>query len=134
MIDATPTSSSETEEVSAATTSARKNEKPTTRPTVPISANAPGSEMNSAPSVAPCTSSERPNAKITGNTTRPPTKAIEKSENDTTTASRPTFSRFEMYDPYVIMMPIPTLSDRKAWLAACLITVGSKRSSMDGVR
>ena len=37
--------------------------------------------------------SEKPRAKITGNTTRPPTNATEKSERQTTIAWEPTFSR-----------------------------------------
>ena len=60
--EAVTTSSSEIAEVSAPSASAMKKNSPTTRPTVPIASKAPGSAMNSAPTVlaptAPCSPSE----------------------------------------------------------------------------
>jgi hypothetical protein len=76
IVDDTTTSSSEIAEVSAPTTSEAKKSGPTTRPTVPMPANAWGRVMKRAPTVLSFTASDRPKAKIIGKTTRPAMKAM----------------------------------------------------------
>ena len=90
--------------------------------------------MNKVPIVLSSICSERPRAKITGNTTRPATNATVKSASEMITASRLMFSSGARYDAYVSMIPMPTLNEKNAWLAACCSTERFATAPSEGLR
>ncbi len=86
------TSSSDIAEVSAPTKRAAKNMRPTNLPAAPMAMKALGRLMKSAPMALSPISRDKPNAKITGNTTNPAKNATPKSETAMVAADAGRFS------------------------------------------